>query len=388
MSETNTITTDVKHYALNNDIDGLNIYVQKVCSSTEQSKARIVKQLFEILDSLSSLPNSVPILINICEQTIEWAKQSNRSFLRQKLEQRLALYYFLGNQHSRALTLVTDLIKNAKKMDDKLLSVELQLLEAKIHRKVKNITKARGAMTGARVDANSIYIPPTLQGELDLLSGFLNGEEKDYITAASYFYEAFENYHSLSLKEQTISSLKYLILMKLMQKKVPDIDSVLNTKNAINYSDDIEIVAIKEVSKAFTERSLELYGEISKKYPNELFGDEFVKENLVELYHALVEENIARVLEPFSHVELFHVAQLVGMDVSAVEKIISIMILEEKINGIIDQNNGVLIIFEEITSNKILSSGLELLGELDKAIDSLNDKALKVLQQSTLSSQV
>ncbi|EKE42291.1 proteasome regulatory subunit, putative [Entamoeba nuttalli P19] len=382
------IVTSIKHYSSTNDINGLNNYVQKICSDKTMSKAKIVKSLFEILDTLSGISNSSHLLISVCEQTIEWAKVSNRTYLRQKLEQRLAQYYYENGQCSKALPLITELLKNAKRTDDKVLAVELQLLEAKVHRKVKNLTKARGAMTGARVDANSIYINPTLQGELDICSGFINGEEHDYITAASYFYEAFENYHSLSLKTQTISALKYLILMKLMQKKINEIDSVLSSKNAIRYSDDIEIVSIKEVSKAFNARSIEMYDEISKKFNNQLFGDEFVKENLTILYDALVQENIARVLEPYSSIELSHVSKLVGMEVHAVEKVISIMILEEKINGIIDQNNGILILYDDITSNKILSNGITLIEELSKAIDSLNDKAIKVIQETTLSTQL
>ncbi|GAB1226617.1 hypothetical protein ENUP19_0298G0072 [Entamoeba nuttalli] len=382
------IVTSIKHYSSTNDINGLNNYVQKICSDKTMSKAKIVKSLFEILDTLSGISNSSHLLISVCEQTIEWAKVSNRTYLRQKLEQRLAQYYYENGQCSKALPLITELLKNAKRTDDKVLAVELQLLEAKVHRKVKNLTKARGAMTGARVDANSIYINPTLQGELDICSGFINGEEHDYITAASYFYEAFENYHSLSLKTQTISALKYLILMKLMQKKINEIDSVLSSKNAIGYSDDIEIVSIKEVSKAFNARSIEMYDEISKKFNNQLFGDEFVKENLTILYDALVQENIARVLEPYSSIELSHVSKLVGMEVHAVEKVISIMILEEKINGIIDQNNGILILYDDITSNKILSNGITLIEELSKAIDSLNDKAIKVIQETTLSTQL
>ncbi|EDR29741.1 26S proteasome subunit S9, putative [Entamoeba dispar SAW760] len=382
------IVTSIKQYSSNNDINGLNNYVQKICGDKTMSKAKIVKNLLEILDTLSGIPNSSHLLISICEQTIEWAKSSNRSYLKQKLEQRLAQYYYENGQCSKALTLITELLKNAKRMDDKVLAVELQLLEAKVHRKVKNLTKARGAMTGARVDANSIYINPILQGELDIYSGFINGEEHDYITAASYFYEAFENYHSLSLKTQTISSLKYLILMKLMQQKINEIDFVLSSKNAIGYSDDIEIISIKEVSKAFNARSIEMYNEISKKFNNQLFGDEFVKENLTILYDALVQENIARVLEPYSSIELSHISKLVGMEVHTVEKVISIMILEEKINGIIDQNNGILILYDDVKSNKILSNGITLIEELSKAIDSLNDKAIKVIQETTLSTQL
>ena len=70
-------------------------------------------------------------------------------------------------------------------------------------------------MTSARTAANSIYCPPYLQAQLDLQSGILHAEDKDYVTAYSYFYETFENLTQQD-DPKALLALKYMLLCKVM----------------------------------------------------------------------------------------------------------------------------------------------------------------------------
>lgn len=278
-----------------------------------------------------------------------------------------------------ALTLINSLLRELKRLDDKLVLVEVQLLESRVYHALGNQPKARAALTSARTSAASVYTPPLLQAGLDMQSGMLHAEDKDFTTAFSYFIEALEGYHAQEDNAKATSALQYMLLCKIMLNLVVDVNSLLASKHAIRYA-STRLEAMKAVARAHSNRSLEEYEKSLSDYRYELGSDVFIRNHLRRLYDAMLEQNLIKVIEPFSRVEIEHIAKMVGLDTQQVEKKLSQMILDKVIIGVLDQGTGCLIIFDEAERDQGYDAALDTIDKLSTVVDLLYTNKASVLE--------
>ncbi|CAL1300716.1 unnamed protein product [Larinioides sclopetarius] len=228
------------------------------------SKAKATKLVRTLVDLFLDMEASTGLEVDLCLECIEWAKQEKRNYLRQALEARLISLYYDTGKYTEALNLGCVLLKELKKLDDKNLLVEVQLLESKVYHCLTNFPRARAALTAARTTANGIYCHPRLQAALDLQSGILHAaDEKDFKTAFSYFFEAFEGYESVD-DPKAVISLKYMLLSKIMLGDPDDVTSLTMGKLAMKYA-GIDVDAMKAIAAANSKRSLAEFQEVFKK---------------------------------------------------------------------------------------------------------------------------
>lgn len=287
--------------------------------------------------------------------------------------------YMTQQSYYDALTLINSLLKELKRLDDKLMLVEVQLLESRVYHALGNQPKSRAALTSARTSAASVYTPPLLQASLDMQSGMLHAEDRDFNTAFSYFIEALEGYQSLDDSVKATAALQYMLLCKIMLNASDDVTSLLTSKPALKYSGQ-SLEAMKAVARAHSNRSLEEYERALATYRNELGSDVFIKRHLVRLYDAMLEQNLVKVIEPFSRVEIAHVAKMVGLDTVQVERKLSQMILDKVIVGVLDQGSGCLIVYDEAERDQGYDAALETIASLSNVVEVLYTNQASLLE--------
>mmetsp|Transcript_1666 Transcript_1666/g.3665 ORF Transcript_1666/g.3665 Transcript_1666/m.3665 type:complete len:476 (-) Transcript_1666:204-1631(-) len=354
------------------------------------TKAKTAKVVRAVLDAVCALaPDELDMQSQICRNIISWCQAEKRTFLRQRVEAKLASVLFQQDRYGEALTLVDDLLTELKKLDDKQLLVEVHLVESKIHHGLRGMAKSKAALTASRTNANAIYVAPALQSQIDLMSGVLHCEEGDYDTAHSYFLEAFEQLDQLDDREKAVPCLKYMMLCKILDglskalglsaagntgirsdRSDADISGMISGKKGVKYAGS-DVEAMLAIAVAASKRSLKEYEAVLVKYPRELQDDLLIKHHLSTLQEQLLESNLIRIIEPYSCVEIDHVAGLIEMPLPAVERKLSQMILDGKFHGILDQGKGQLIVYEDADTDKAMEKGLKVIENMDKVVTSL-----------------
>lgn len=210
-------------------------------------------------------------------------------------------------------------------------------------------------------------------------SGMLHAEDKDFNTAFSYFIEALEGYHSQEETQKATAALQYMLLCKIMLNLVDDVNSLMTSKQALKYSGK-NLEAMKAVARAHSNRSLEEYEKALGAYRYELGSDRFIRNHLRRLYDAMLEQNLIKVIEPFSRVEIEHIAKMVGLDTQQIERKLSQMILDKVIIGVLDQGTGCLIVYEEAERDQGYDAALETISKLSNVVDVLYNNQASMLE--------
>jgi len=169
-----------------------------------------------------------------------------------------------------------------------------------------------------------------------------------------------------------------MLLCKVMVNQADDVTGIISSKAGLQYVGP-EMDAMKAVADAYSKRSLKLFETALRDFRAQLEEDPIVHRHLSSLYDTLLEQNLCRLIEPFSRVEIAHIAELIELPVDHVEKKLSQMILDKKFAGTLDQGAGCLVIFDDPKTDAIFPATLETISNVGKVVDSLYVRSAKIM---------
>ncbi|VDN91962.1 unnamed protein product [Brugia pahangi] len=335
--------------------------------------AKAVKIIRNLIDCCLKIDNDSEFKLALCMEYVQWAKQQNRIFLRHTLEVRLIRLLNEIGRHTDVLTMGAKLRNELKKVESKDIQLEVHLEESKAAFALNNLNRSRIALIAARAIANSSCIDNKLQAQLDMESGILNMEEDhDFRTAFSYFYEAFENFDINGEKVSARKALKYMCLAKIMLNEEREIGLLLSSKLAAKYSGR-DLDAMKDIASAFENRCLQSYYKAIEEYHMELQSDLIIRRYVDSLADTVLEKDISQLIESYSLIEMVTLAKNIGIPVQQIERKLAQMILDKKFQGMIDQQDGTLTVYNfphDVITKTFLAS-VKVISALSQTVDEI-----------------
>lgn len=278
--------------------------------ATYMPQARLAKIVRILYDSLLTIEGGLSAGVEVGKEIAEWCVKEKRTFLKHRILTKLASVYLELKRYTEALKTVDEVLYEVRKLEDMLLLVDIHLVETKIYICLENLPKAKAALITVKTAATTVNLQPAVQSEIDLLSGYVAAEEKDYTTGFSYFYEAFQGLTNLK-DPKCRQALLYMLMCKILMKSNDDVLGLLNSKMAVQHlspaTDAMKAIAIANKNKSIVE-----FEQCLNKYKNEL-QDQLIKSHVTTLYTLLLEDNIKKIIEPYSRVEIDRVARLIGL---------------------------------------------------------------------------
>ncbi|XP_008245147.1 PREDICTED: 26S proteasome non-ATPase regulatory subunit 11 homolog [Prunus mume] len=78
-------------------------------------KAKTAKIVHSIIDAVAKVPDTSDLQISLCKEMVQWTRAEKRTFLRQRVEARLASLLMESKEYSEALSHLSGLINLYKK---------------------------------------------------------------------------------------------------------------------------------------------------------------------------------------------------------------------------------------------------------------------------------
>lgn len=218
-------------------------------------------------------------------------------------------------------------------------SMEVYALQIQLYSRQKDNKKLRDVFNKAMAVRGGIPHPRTL-ALIQELGGKMHMAAKEYEAAGKTFFQAFKSYDEAG-DPSRLRCLKYLVLASMLHASTIN---PFDSQEARPYRDDPEITAMTNLVQAFHNNEIQRFERILKQNTGRIMDDEFVREHVEDLLRTIRTQVLRRVIRPYTRISLDAIAkELNDIPVIDVENLLVGLILDGRLDGRIDQVNGVLL---------------------------------------------
>ena len=361
-------------YRENKDLKSYFKLISEIKEIKNTNNTFLVKLIDKLIGKLKKRKDLLDDIVKVCDEITKFCDETSNISMKSRIQTRLAEIYYIHEHYAKSLEICNKVIFDLKRYEDNLGLIQLLLLESKVYYATNGISKSKAALTSVKTLVTKVYVEPKLQANIDLHAGILAAHEKDFNLAYSYFYEAFDVYNipTQRKKNKALRAFQFMILSKIVGDHLDEVNNVVLSKQGKDYYGK-EVEALRSIEAAIREKSIKLLKENIEKN-KEYFTDPIIKYHINNLHNDLMEKNLIKIIKPYSVVEIDFVAKSIGLNYQDVLNKLRQMILDKKINGILDQGKGSLIIYESDTSNPYLDKSIETFKNLEKVVEALDKK--------------
>ncbi|PWN49600.1 putative COP9 signalosome complex subunit 2 [Violaceomyces palustris] len=342
--------------------DALETYTQ-LLSYTKSAVTRNYseKSINNILDYVSNATNvDLKTMESFYDVTKKALEESKNERLSVKTDLKLARLWLARKEWSRLGKTIKQLrayCTSEDGSDDQskgTILLEIFSLEIQMYGELGNFKKLK-EIYNATLQVKSAIPHPRIMGVIRECGGKMHMSEKNWEAAQVDFFQAFLNYDEAG-SPQRIQVLKYLVLAHmLMGSDINPFDS----QETKPYKNDPQIVAMTNLVSAYQRREVHEAERILRENRETIMDDPFIRAHIDDVLRGLRTQYLIDIIKPYTRIEISYLAKQLNVPAESVEDLLMSLILDNRIEGRIDQVDQVL--------------------ELDRSAASLNRKRYEAL---------
>ncbi|KAH7196471.1 uncharacterized protein B0J16DRAFT_984 [Fusarium flagelliforme] len=320
-------------------------YVKSAVTRNYSEKS--INNMLDYIEKGADGPEAVRCMEQFYSLTLQSFQSTNNERLWLKTNIKLAKLLLDRKEYTAVSKKLRELHKSCQREDGTddpskgTYSLEIYALEIQMFAETKN-NKQLKALYQRALKVKSAVPHPRIMGIIRECGGKMHMSEENWKEAQSDFFESFRNYDEAG-SLQRIQVLKYLLLTTMLMKS--DINP-FDSQETKPYKTDPRISAMTELVDAYQRDDVHMYERVLQRN-QDILDDSFIAENIDEVTRNMRTKGVVKLIAPYTRMKLSWIAKQLKISEPEVQDILGFLIIDGKINGRVNQQEGLL----EITSD-------------------------------------